>query len=434
MIRKSFLLGICCAVFAIHLAQAQTSFAPLAQKVMPSAVNISTRLQDAENDPNVENDLLFKSADGRIALGSGFVVSKEGHIATNRHVIEKSSRISVITSDGKAYEAKVAGMDYKTDLALIKIEPEQELQPVVFGDSDLSQIGDWVLAVGNPFGLGSSVTAGIISAKSRDIGDGFYDDYLQTDAAINQGNSGGPMFNMQGELIGINTAIFANNLLSGTVGFALPSNQAKWVIDQLRKNGKVERSHLGLTVKAGQTADHKAGLTIISVDDEKADASLLPGDVILELNGRETLSVRDFSQQVAQIKPKTEISLKVWRNGSVFGVKIVTKKMSDDNIALKQAAASDSASGTNFPAFGMSVDHLTVTAVYPSGEAELKGIRVGDRIVKIENSAAQDMQNLIYYAKDAVLSCKNLRLNLKDKDGETYFVDLAPQETPHDQN
>ena len=297
MINRFLLLAFVVNMAISAPARAQTSFAPLAERLMPSVVNISTRQQEEKDTPDVKNDLLFASPDGRTALGSGFVISEDGYIATNYHVIEGAQKISVVTFDNKVYEAEVSGTDAKTDIALIKIGTEVPLPAVEFGDSDRVKIGDWVLAIGNPFGLGSSVTAGIISAKSRDIDSGPYDDYLQTDASINQGNSGGPMFDMEGKLIGINTAIFSTVGNSVGVGFALPSNQAEWVLDELKNKGKVERSWLGITVKQTQTETGVSGLAVVSFADDiiAEQDNLQIGDIILSVNNQPVSTAKAFS-------------------------------------------------------------------------------------------------------------------------------------------
>lgn len=234
MSRKNIVTVCLFWVLSTTCAQAQNvfpSFADLAEKLIPSVVNISTT-HDKEDISNEEEELnshiettvnsIFNAPlSNKVSLGSGFIIDENGYIVTNNHVIDKAKTISVILADDSVFEAELIGKDAKTDIALIKINTKQKLTPVIFGDSDKIRIGDWILAIGNPFGLGGSVTAGIVSAKSRDIESGPYDNFIQTDASINQGSSGGPMFNMAGELIGVNTAIFSTNGGSMGVGFAL---------------------------------------------------------------------------------------------------------------------------------------------------------------------------------------------------------------------
>ena len=233
------------------------SFADLVEQLSPSVVNISTTPKDENTEPHNEflngttsdSDIFSSSPSGHVALGSGFILDEEGYILTNSHVIENASEITVILHDNTPLAAVLVGTDKKTDLALIKVDTNRKLTPVKFGDSDKIRVGDWILAIGNPFGLGGSVTAGIISAKSRDIASGPYDNFIQTDASINQGSSGGPMFNLQGEVIGINTAIFSTTGGSMGIGFAIPANQAHFVIKQLKEQGKVTRGWIGIKIQ-----------------------------------------------------------------------------------------------------------------------------------------------------------------------------------------
>jgi serine protease Do len=262
---RAVLVVLCLAMGALYHATPSIakpvpeSFADLAEQLLPSVVNISTT-QVAEGNAGIEAPVLppgspfeefFKEFMERgqprqrqrraTSLGSGFVVDSAGHIVTNNHVIADADEISVILADETKLPAKVVGRDPKTDIAVLKIEPTQKLKPVRFGNSDQIRVGDWVVAIGNPFGFGGSVTVGIISARGRDINAGLYDDFLQTDASINRGNSGGPMFNLAGEVVGINTAIFSPSGGSVGIGFAIPSNSAKPVIDQLIQHGQVRR-------------------------------------------------------------------------------------------------------------------------------------------------------------------------------------------------
>ncbi|MGB2304646.1 MAG: trypsin-like peptidase domain-containing protein, partial [Candidatus Puniceispirillales bacterium] len=239
------------------------SFADLAEELTPSVVNISTStLVNRDGDDSLQfppgspfEDFFeeFQDRDNprtAQALGSGFIVSAEGYVVTNNHVIDGADAIRVTLYNDRSFDAELIGRDPKTDIAVLKIDPEDEiLQPVAFGDSDQMRVGDWVLAIGNPFGLGGSVTAGIISARGRDIGTGPYDDFIQTDAAINRGNSGGPLFNLDGEVIGINTAIFSQSGGSVGIGFAIAANLASNVVDQLTQFGQTRRGWLGVFIQ-----------------------------------------------------------------------------------------------------------------------------------------------------------------------------------------
>ncbi|MBQ7303465.1 MAG: trypsin-like peptidase domain-containing protein [Alphaproteobacteria bacterium] len=259
-------LVFCLSLIVSCKVNAQTSFAPLVEELMPAVVSISTNVAHKNDAPDVHDDLIYENYQREI-LGSGFVFSDDGYIVTNAHVISDADTISVITNENDSYNADIVGIDEKTDIALIKVNADKKLNSVVLGNSDEVNVGDWVLAIGNPFGLGNSVTAGIISAKSRDIGDNSYNDYFQTDASINQGNSGGPMFNINGEVIGINSAIFSASGNGVGVGFALPSNDVAWIINQLKNNKKVVRSWLGIELKPVKTKNNVYGLVITSAVD-----------------------------------------------------------------------------------------------------------------------------------------------------------------------
>lgn len=440
-------LGFLGLVFSTA-AHAQTSFAPLVEKLIPSVVNISTERQDNEDEPGVINDLLFAAPDGRVALGSGFVISPDGYIATNRHVIEKASKITVIAADNQEYEAKLIGADSKTDIAVIKISPQTNLIPVIMGESDSIKVGDWIVAIGNPFGLGSSVTAGIISAKARDIDSGPYDNYLQTDASINQGNSGGPMFDLQGKLIGINTAIFSTAGNSVGIGFALPVSQAGWVINQLIEKGRVERSWLGVAVKPGQSADGEKGLMITAFEDE--DLALKNGfqlgDIIIEAFGQKTLAAKDFSMQIARMDANEEVPLKIWRDGKMFDLLPKTAQMpSETNLvlplpeetALRELEDEAETQDTNsyYPQLGLTLNGLIITAVDDQSEAFLKGVKAGDMIRRANKVIVLNPAGLNAQIEDAVLENHALRLELEDNlSHDRYFIDLPVEDAPHMEN
>ena len=426
----ALLVGFCAA----GSAKAQTSFAPLVEKVMPSVVNISARQQEAEDSPEVQNNLVFGNQEDHFGLGSGFVLSADGYIATNRHVIEQADSIAVITNDQTEYQAALVGQDLQTDLALIKIEPKDKLQAVEFGDSDKIKVGDWVLAVGNPLGLGSSVSAGIISAKSRDIGSGYYDDYLQTDAAINQGNSGGPLFDTDGRLAGVNTAIFSTTGNSVGVGFALPANQAKWVLAKLKADGKVERGWLGISVKPAQAQDGTEGLTVVSLQDENLAQKngLQVGDMLVALNDKPISAINAFVSQIAQMPVNSSIKLTVWRAGQVSDINAVTALMPELKQSaepLRAASTADAADGYN--RLGLVFNGLRVMAVKSGSEAAQKGVKAGDVLLKINNVPVYVADEIERQISEAELSGKSLRLDFNDpRADEEYFVEctVAPQQ------
>ena len=345
---KKILLGVTAMLIAAGPARAQTSpfypsFADLVEKLSPSVVNIST----TQKPENLEGgDIIslknLPAGDGQIspigqehyALGSGFLVDENGYILTNSHVIDRASSINVILADNSQHQATVIGTDDKTDLALIKIDTDKKLVPVRLGDSDKIRVGDWILAIGNPFGLGGSVTAGIVSAKSRDIESGPYDNYIQTDASINQGNSGGPMFNLNGDVIGINTAIFSTTGGNMGVSFAIPVNNAKFVIKELKNSGKVNRGWIGVRVQpqmteAEPTTNVPAGILVSSVSENSpaAQTGVQAGDIITSLNGGKVESAQVFSRLVSESPVNSSIILDIWRNGQTQTLNISVKEM-----------------------------------------------------------------------------------------------------------
>ena len=312
---RCFLLFLLSVFFSVP-ANALESYADLVEEVMPSVVNISTEKATVSTDEEVDNLMIEPELTGRESLGSGFFIRKDGHILTNYHVIKDAKAIYVINSEGKDYKAKLVGVDQPSDLAVIKLDLDKDskdtFSPVIFGDADKARIGDKVLTFGNPYGLGISVSQGIISAKSRRIGLG-EQQYIQTDAAINQGNSGGPMFNTDSEVIGINTAIFTTRGATG-VGFALPSNIANWVSSQLIDGGKVRRGWIGITVSRGidrYTGKEGFVITEISEESNAYKEGLRVGDIITAYNDRIADNIDTFRIFTETMEPGQALRLKV---------------------------------------------------------------------------------------------------------------------------
>ncbi len=319
------------------------SFADLAEKLMPSVVNISTTqtiktqtnpfpFQFPPGSPFEEMFKEFQKPTERKAtsLGSGFIINKNGTVVTNNHVIANADDI-IVRVNNKEYEAKVLGADPYSDVAVLKIESPKSFKTVEFGNSDKARVGDWVVAIGNPFGLGGTVTSGIISARNRDINLTRYDDFIQTDASINQGNSGGPLFNMDGDVIGINTAIISPTGTSSGIGFAIPSNAASTIIDQLIKYGETKRGWLGvriqqvtkeIAVAAGLNEPRGAFIGGVSEDGPAKKAGIKTGDIILEFNGEKINTMRNLPRVVANTKPNKKVSVKIWRDK-----KLITKRL-----------------------------------------------------------------------------------------------------------
>ena len=320
------------------------SFADLAERLMPSVVNISTTqtiitrsnpFEGFQFPPGSPLEDMFKEFGTpqkrkTSALGSGFIIDAKGIVITNNHVINDAEDIMVTVNGEKEYKAKIIGKDPLSDLAVLQIESKDEFIPVEFGDSDKARIGDWVIAIGNPFGLGGTVTSGIISARNRSIGLSRYEDYIQTDASINSGNSGGPLFDMNGKVIGINTAILGQSGSIG-IGFSIPSNSAQKVIDQLIKFGETKRGWLGVRIQdvtkeiaEVEKLDKARGALVASVaEDSPSDkAGIKAGDIILEFNGTRINEMKELPKIVAQTEVGKTVEVKVWRNKKEISKKI----------------------------------------------------------------------------------------------------------------
>ena len=327
-----------------------SSFADLAEKLMPSVVNISSTqtIKTTSNPfpfqfpPGSPFEDMFKefyrpTERKATALGSGFIIDKKGIVVTNNHVIEGAEDIIVSVNGSTEYKAKVIGRDPYMDIAVLKIESEKKFKPVSFGDSDKARIGDWVIAIGNPYGFGGTVTSGIISSRNRDIGLTRYDDFIQTDASINIGNSGGPLFNLDGEVIGINTAIIAPGQ-SGSIGigFAIPSNSASNVISQLLEFGETKRGWLGVRIQEVtkeiaevEKLEKPEGALVASVSENSPanKAGIKAGDIILEFDGKRVDTMRTLPKLVAQSKVGKRVKLKIWRNKKLISKNVLLGRL-----------------------------------------------------------------------------------------------------------
>ncbi len=334
------------------------------------------------------------------SLGSGFIISQDGYILTNDHVVDGADEIKVKLSDGREFTGEIRGLDPKLDLALIKIDAGEDLPVARLGDSEEIKVGEWVMAIGNPFGLEQTVTVGIVSAKGRVIGAGPYDDFIQTDASINPGNSGGPLFNMQGEVIGINTAIVAQGQ---GIGFAIPVNMAKQIIPQLRDEGRVTRGWLGVTVQAlnkelAESFDldttHGALVNEVIEGSPADKAGLKRGDIIVEYDGKQVDELNDLPRLVAATPVDETVKVKVFRDGKERTIKVKIGRLDDGEVAL---AADDEETGG---ALGLTVANVTpelveryslesdqgilITKIDPEGPAAEANLRVGDLVVEAD--------------------------------------------------
>tara|TARA_Y100001960_G_scaffold292290_1_gene334361 strand:- start:314 stop:1738 length:1425 start_codon:yes stop_codon:yes gene_type:complete len=361
---------------------APSSFADLAERLMPSVVNISSTqtikstsnpFQNFQFPPGSPFEEMFKEFNRQTerkatALGSGFIIDKKGIVVTNNHVIQGADDI-IVSVNGSEYEAKVLGTDPYMDLAVLQIESDEKFKTVSFGDSDKSRIGDWVMAIGNPFGFGGSVTSGIISSRNRDIGLTRYDDFIQTDASINQGNSGGPLFNLDGEVIGINTAIIAPGQ-SGSIGigFAIPSNPASNVIAQLIEFGETKRGWLGVRIQEVtkeiselEKLEKPEGALVASVSENSpADrAGIKAGDIILVFDGKRIDTMRTLPKVVAQTKVGKRVTLKIWRNQKLISKKVLLGRLeSSEQFKAENKTEPDTYNNTKIDSLKISVRDL----------------------------------------------------------------------------
>lgn len=454
-------------------AQALPSFADLVEKLQPSVVNISTTHKPQEDSSN-EEMLGIESTNPRIkdyfnpqnpqqlSLGSGFIIDGDGYIITNNHVIDQSEEITVTLADNRQLTARLVGRDGKTDIALIKVEASEKLPAVKLGDSDKIRVGDWVLAIGNPFGLGGSVTAGIVSAKSRDIEAGPYDNFIQTDASINQGSSGGPMFNLDGEVIGINTAIFSTNGGSMGIGFAVPVNLTHFVIEQLKSKGKVERGWIGIKIQPNsgdiahslsQQAQRGVIVSSVSEGSSAKAAGIEAGDIILSFDGQPIDDAKNFSRMVAETEVGKTINLEIWRDKQIRKISLPVMLMPEEPSLYKEAKEENRDTAPlvetvperqNAPdglidALEISVADLTpeilnkyslsndargvvVTGVVPGSDAELKGLSVGRLITQIDKKAIFDINDVKTYVNDAKIENNRPVLLLVNDNNVPHYV------------
>jgi serine protease Do len=386
------------------------------------------------------------------SLGSGFVIDPSGLIVTNNHVIEGADEIIINFTDGtKLKVVKVLGHDSKTDLALLKVEPKQPLKAVTFGDSAKMRVGDWVMAIGNPFGLGGTVTVGIISAKKRDINAGPYDDFLQTDAAINRGNSGGPLFNMDGEVIGVNTAIISPSGGSIGIGFAVPSNSAVQVVDQLKQFGETRRGWLGVHVQnvteeiaesLGMKEATGALVANVSPDSPAATAGIQPSDVILKFDGQPVENMRGLPRAVAATPIGKAVPVEVLRKGQTLDVTVTVGRLPETEEAedQEQTDPQDKVEPEHEVLLGLSISQLTdhlreqfnigktvegvlITNVEPNSPAAQKDVKAGDVIVEVTQEKVTDPQEVLARV-EAVKKAgrKTVLLLISDAKGGLRFV------------
>lgn len=383
------------------------------------------------------------------AVGSGFIVNPSGYVVTNNHVIDGADKITVILHDGIHLSADVKGRDPQTDLALLKVEAKKLLPYVTFGDSNAARVGDWVVAIGNPFGLGGTATTGIVSARGRDINSGPYDDYIQIDAPINRGNSGGPLFDINGKVIGVNTAIFSPNGGSVGIGFAIPSALAKSVVEQLRSHGKVERGWLGVKIQTvnedmakGLGLSEATGALVAEVvaGSPAAKAGIRTGDVVTEYNGKDVKQMKDLPRLVAETEAKKQVNVKVWRDDKERVLPVVIAPMPASEVVAATAEQSGESSGK----LGLALAPITpetrqqyrlpdsssgvlIVGVRADSPAAKRGLRAGDVIKMVGHKPVSNPQDVVDGVNEASAKKRDAIVLLVERSGDAQFVavDLA---------
>ena len=466
---------ILCAILALGLVPglavarpAPESFSGLAKRLLPTVVNISTSQTLKAPPPTAMPKLppgspledLFKNFMGPrggqprhvTSLGSGFIIDPSGFIVTNNHVIPSDS-ITVTLADGVTLPAKVVGRDPKTDLALLKVNPRKPLPAAKFGNSDTAEVGDWVMAIGDPFGIGSTVTAGIVSARNRNINSGDYDDFIQTDAPINRGNSGGPLFDMDGNVIGINSAIFSPSGGSVGIGFSIPSNLARQVVGQLRQFGGTRRGWIGVRIQQvtpeiaeGLGVNNVRGALVTNVTSggPAARAGLRNGDLITGFDGKPVGDDRALPRIVADTPIGKTVSLDMLRRGQKQSLKITVQRLAEDDKAVKSAkpAPPPAKTASRLARMGLTlgtldaparakfkvaagVQGVLVTAVAEGSVAGEKKLRAGDVIVEISSQPVKTVQEVSGKIEADAKAGKKVVLLLISREGDLTFVGLS---------
>ena len=355
-----------------------------------------------------------------VAQGSGFFISDDGYVVTNNHVVSDGSAYTVVMNDGTELDAKLVGRDSRTDLALLKVDAKRKFTYVKFADDAKTRVGDWVVAVGNPFGLGGTVTAGIVSARGRDIGSGPYDDFIQVDAAVNRGNSGGPTFNLEGEVVGINTAIFSPSGGNVGIAFAIPASVATDVIEKLKETGTVSRGWLGVQIQPvtqdiadslGLSEDAGALVVAPQAGSPGEAAGIRQGDVVTAVNGDPVKDPRDLARRIAAFAPDTTVDVSVWRDGKATELKVKLGELPADQAASAETennAAPAPEAEQELSGLGLSVrpadggKGLAIVDVDPDSDAADKGLKAGETITSVNNqevSSTADVQKVLDQAK-----------------------------------
>lgn len=471
------------AAIAGQTAMPVQDFSDLAAKVTPAVVNVAvtmkagadddgeTRMSDSQQKQMEEFMKRFserfgqpmqpgrpdgkgrpQSKDKAQAVGTGFIVDAKGVIVTNYHVVGKADSITITMADGTKLPAKMMGGDEKTDLAVLKVESDKPLPFVSFGDASKVRVGQPVMAVGNPFGLGGTVTTGIVSARGRDIHSGPFDDYIQTDAAINRGNSGGPLFDMDGNVIGINTAIYSPTGGSIGLGFAIPSSLAQPVVAELKDNGRVERGLLGVQIQPVSKAiaeslslkDEKGALVaMVQPDSAALAAGVQSGDVILSVDGKKVDGIKELTRTISAVKPGNSVKLGVWRDGKEMSLTAKVGGQKEDAIVKASADGKGPAAKAEPMAYGVSLAPLSpearkqlgldgdvkgvvVATVEPGSPADDQGLKAGDVLQQVGKDAVDSPKMAAEKLKEAKTTGKPVLMKVF-REGMTRFVAVSPR-------
>lgn len=469
---------------AIAAPQVVQDFSDLAAKVTPAVVNVAVTMKAGSDDgddvraagprdkqmeefmqrfaerfgqqgkPQGRPDGKRPQGEKGQAVGTGFIVDAKGTIVTNYHVVSKADSITVTMSDGTKLPAKMLGGDEKTDLAVLKVESDKALPFVTFGDASKVRVGQAVMAVGNPFGLGGTVTTGIVSARGRDIQSGPFDDYIQTDAAINRGNSGGPLFDMDGNVIGINTAIYSPSGGSIGLGFAIPSSLAGPVVAQLKDNGRVERGLLGVQIQPvtkeiaeslSLKSEKGALVAMVQPDSPALAAGIKSGDVIMSVDGKAVDSIKELTRTISSMKPGTSVKLGFWRDGKDMTATAKVGDQKEDSAIIKAKAdgKSGEAAKPEPMAYGVSlapispearqqmkldadVKGVLVAAVEPGSPADDQGLKAGDILQQVGRDAIDSPKTAGEKLKEAKTTGKPVLMKIY-REGMTRFVAISPR-------
>ena len=414
------------------------SIAAVVARVSPAVTRIVSvrppKPSDAKSDPRVADSVVSDQA--TMAIGSGFIIDPSGFVATNRHVVEDASSVFVINADGERYRAKLVGMAGKADIALLKIEAGHKLPTVSFGDSDDMRVGDTVIAIGSPFGFDNSVTAGILSAVNRDIMESPFDDYFQTDAAINHGNSGGPLFNLAGQVVGMNSVIIAPTTAWSGLGFSIPSNDLHFVYDRLMKTGQIRAGMLPIytqqvnwMLEQALGAPGLQGALVSAVKDEgdsMLEGKIKPGDIILSFNGQKVLDPRDLARKAAQAQIASDAALELYRNGQMKTTHVTIQAWPEAKPETIEVAAHQPL-GLTLAAGQQDGGAATVTVVDvdPAGTAADSGVLKGDIIVEVQQTPVSNPDQALHIFNDQASTRHGYAAVLVERDKKRIWMAVA---------